>query len=47
MAQQEKPAHVEIINITIQSDNRLIYGLGNDSMVYFWDAARHVWILWG
>lgn len=43
-----KPKDVKIISITIKPDNtNIIYGLGDDNMIYFWIASDHLWQLWG
>ena len=43
-----KQERTKIINIIIKPDNSsIIYGLGDDNMVYMWDASNHNWILWG
>lgn len=44
-----KPENVQIIQITCETSNhiRMIYGLGDDSLVYFWRADTHTWEIWG
>lgn len=47
----EKQGSTKIIQISpIQKDDDgsvTIYGLGDDEQVYFWNASKHVWYLWG
>lgn len=46
--ENKKPENVKIINIAIKPDNsHIIYGLGDDNMIYMWDASDHDWTLWG
>ena len=44
-----KPTTVKITQITVAefgSMSKQIYGLGDDSQVYWWDAGEHIWVLW-
>jgi hypothetical protein len=44
-----KQTNVKIIQITVAelgSMSKQIYGLGDDSQVYWWDAGEHIWVLW-
>ncbi len=44
-----KPENVKIINIImgkLGSMTETIYGLGDDSLVYWWNPADHTWKLW-
>ena len=40
-----KPENVKIINI-IMRDTTVLLGLGDDSMVYYWNAETHVWMIY-
>jgi len=36
-----KPENIKIISIVTKDNN--IYGLGEDSIIYFWNASNHTW----
>lgn len=37
---------INIKNIVVTND-RQIYGLGEDNKVYLWNPSTHEWIIWG
>ncbi|MES2224408.1 MAG: hypothetical protein V4478_00305 [Patescibacteria group bacterium] len=37
----QKPEGVKITNIVLK--DQLVLGLGDDSLVYYWDAEKHIW----
>jgi WD40 repeat protein len=44
---KKKELGVKIIQITFKPDGSYIFGLGDDGLVYLYNASTHDWTLWG